>query len=107
MIAADSNARETRSLHFFMGSVLAALAAKLGELEAASGRLLVLGGGVVFVLAISTLELNDFAGHLVKLLFRLPGSRQALSGSEPGYRRFLFEVPQGLKPLLQIEIRGG
>jgi hypothetical protein len=46
-----------------MSSVLAALAAELGELEAACGRLLVLGGGVVLVFAISTLELNDFARH--------------------------------------------
>jgi hypothetical protein len=49
--------------------MLAALAAELGELETASGRLFVLGSGVVLVFAISTLQLNDFAGHLVELLF--------------------------------------
>jgi hypothetical protein len=50
--------------------MLAALAAELVELETASSRLLVLGRGVVLVLAISTLQLNDFAGHfLVELLF--------------------------------------
>jgi hypothetical protein len=56
-------------LHFFVSSMLAAFATELGELKTASGRLLVLGGGVVLVFAISTLKLNDFAGHLVELLF--------------------------------------
>ena len=55
MIAAGSDARETRSLHFFVSSMLAAFATELGELKTACSRLLVLRGGVVLVLAISTL----------------------------------------------------
>jgi hypothetical protein len=45
--------------------MLAALAAELVELQTAGGRLLVLRRGVVLVLAISTLQLNDFAGHFL------------------------------------------
>jgi hypothetical protein len=41
--------------------VLAARVAKLGELEAAGGRLFVLGGGVVAVLALRALQGNDLA----------------------------------------------
>jgi hypothetical protein len=41
--------------------MLAATGAEFGELEAASGRLLVLGGGVVPLFADSALEGDDFA----------------------------------------------
>jgi hypothetical protein len=41
--------------------VLAACVAELGELEAAGGRLLVLGGRVVAVLALGALEGDDLA----------------------------------------------
>ena len=41
--------------------MLAATGTELGELETAGGRLLVLGGGVVPVLAIRALQCNDLA----------------------------------------------
>ena len=44
-----------------MVRVLAAGIAELRELEAAGGRLLVLGGGVVPVLAIRALQCDDLA----------------------------------------------
>jgi len=47
--------------------VLAAGVAELGELQPASGRLLVLGGGVVPVLASRTLQGDDLAHWLVLL----------------------------------------
>jgi hypothetical protein len=77
--------------------MLAALAAEFTELETASGRLLILSGGVVLVFAISTQQLYNLAGHLVELLLYLLSFRRALSGSEPGNRRLLFEVLLGLK----------
>jgi transposase len=43
--------------------VLAAGIAELRELETAGGRLLILGGGVVPVLAIRTLQSDNFAHY--------------------------------------------
>jgi hypothetical protein len=54
-------------LGLFVGRVLAAGVAELGELKPASGGLLVLGGGVVPVLASRTLQGDDLA-HWVNLL---------------------------------------
>jgi hypothetical protein len=54
-------------LRLFVRRVLAAGIAELGELEATGGRLLVLGGGVVPVLARGTLQGNDFP-HWLNLL---------------------------------------
>ena len=48
-----------------MVRVLAAGIAELRELQAASGRLLVLGGGVVPVLALRALEGDDLAHWLL------------------------------------------
>jgi hypothetical protein len=47
--------------------VLPALPAKLIELQAAGRGLFVLGGGVVAVFAISTLQRNNLAGHVTFL----------------------------------------
>jgi hypothetical protein len=52
-----------------MRRVLAAGIAELGELEPAGGRLLVLGGGVVPVLALRTLQGDDLAHWFVLLDF--------------------------------------
>ncbi len=53
--------------------VLAAGIAELRELETAGGRLLVLRGGVVPVLALRALQCDDFA-HLVNLLLTWPAT---------------------------------
>jgi hypothetical protein len=45
--------------------VLAAAIAELGELEAASGRLLVLGGRVIALFALSALQCDDFPHVLI------------------------------------------
>jgi hypothetical protein len=50
-----------RLLRFFVIRVLAAGVAELRELEAAGGRLLVLRGGVVPVLALRALQCDDLA----------------------------------------------
>jgi hypothetical protein len=57
-----------RLLRLFVRRVLAAGVAELGELKTASGGLLVLGGGVVPVLAIGTLQGDNFAHWLVLLV---------------------------------------
>jgi hypothetical protein len=62
-------------LHFFVSSMLAAFATELGELKTACSRLLVLRGGVIFVFAISTLQLHDFAGHQWNSFLSLLNSR--------------------------------
>jgi hypothetical protein len=98
MITAGPNAHETRSLHFFVSSMLAALAAKLGELETACSRLLVLGGGVILILAISTLQLNDFAGHLVELLSKCAQLSLSLVRVEARISKISLRGNQGLKP---------
>ena len=54
-----------------MRRMLAAGIAELRELEPAGGRLLVLRGGVVPVLASRTLKGNDLAHWLVLLYFEL------------------------------------
>ena len=54
-----------------MRRVLAARPAKLVELQPARGGLLVLGGRVIAILAITALQRNDFAGHSASP-FRLP-----------------------------------
>ncbi len=46
-----------------MRRVLAALAAELAELQASRRRLLVLGGGVIAILAITALQRNDLSRH--------------------------------------------
>jgi hypothetical protein len=48
-------------LGFLVRRVLAARVAELFELEATSGRLLVLGGGIIPFLAVRALKRNDFA----------------------------------------------
>jgi hypothetical protein len=50
-------------LHFFMRRVLAALAAELAKLQPARRGFLILGGGVIAVLAITALQRNDFSRH--------------------------------------------
>jgi hypothetical protein len=50
-------------LHLFMRGVLAALPAKLAELQPVRRRLPVLGRGVVLVLARRALQLNNFPWH--------------------------------------------
>ena len=50
-------------LSFLMGRVLTALAAELLHLQAIRSSLPVLGRGVVLVLAIRALHLNDFPRH--------------------------------------------
>jgi hypothetical protein len=52
-------------LRLFVCRVLAAGVAELVELEAAGGRLLVLGGGVVPVLALGALQCDDFAHWMI------------------------------------------
>jgi hypothetical protein len=57
--------------------VLPAVGAKLLHFETFGGRLLVLSGRVVPVLALTALERNDFSRHLLPLLqtvHRAPGS---------------------------------
>jgi hypothetical protein len=49
--------------HFFMRRVLAALAAELAELQPAGRGLLVLGGGVIAILAIAALQRNNLSRH--------------------------------------------
>jgi hypothetical protein len=49
--------------HFFMRRVLAALAAELIEFQPARRGLLVLGGGVIAILAITALQRNDLSRH--------------------------------------------
>ena len=49
--------------HFLMRRVLAALAAELVEFQPARRRLLVLGGGVIAVLAITALQRNNLSRH--------------------------------------------
>jgi hypothetical protein len=45
--------------------VLAAAITELGELETAGGRLLVLGGGVIALFALSALQCDDFPHLLI------------------------------------------
>jgi hypothetical protein len=56
-------------LRFPVCVVLPAIRAELLHFETLSGRLLVLGGGVVPVLAFLTLERNDFSWHFSLPLF--------------------------------------
>jgi hypothetical protein len=61
-------------LDFFVRLVFAAVPAKLLHLEALRGGLLILGGGIVPVLALGALESNDVASHCVLLLISIwPG----------------------------------
>jgi hypothetical protein len=50
-------------LHFFMRRVLAALAAELVELQPGRRGLLVLGGGVIAIFAITALQRNNLSRH--------------------------------------------
>jgi hypothetical protein len=50
-------------LHFFVRRVLAARPAKLVELQAARRGLLILGGGVIAILAITALQSNNLSRH--------------------------------------------
>jgi hypothetical protein len=50
-------------LHFFMRRVLAALAAELAEFQPARRGFLVLGGGVIAILAITALQRNNLSRH--------------------------------------------
>jgi hypothetical protein len=60
--------------------VLAAGIAELGKLETAGGRLLVLGGGVVPVLALWALQCDNFA-HLLVSPILLSGQPPRLASS--------------------------
>jgi hypothetical protein len=55
------------SLHFLVRRVLAALAAELAEFQPPGRRLLILGGGVVAVFALSTLQGHDVSWHKTSL----------------------------------------
>ena len=73
-------------LRFLVIRVLPAGVAELRELEAAGGRLLVLRGGVVPVLAIRALQCDDLA-HLVNLLLTWPATsagKQRLTRRDAG-----------------------
>jgi hypothetical protein len=50
-------------LYFAVIRVLAALTAKLAELETFGRGLAILGRRVILILAYSALKLNDFTGH--------------------------------------------
>jgi hypothetical protein len=52
-------------LGFFVGSMLPATFAELRELEAARGRLLILGRRVIPLFAIRTLQSNDFTHSFI------------------------------------------
>jgi hypothetical protein len=51
-------------LHFFVGRVLPARAAEFSSLQALGMLFLVLRGGVIPVLAVTTLQCNDFPHFL-------------------------------------------
>jgi hypothetical protein len=72
-----------------MRRVLAALAAELVELQPLGRGFAVLGGGIIFIFARSALQLANFAGHLLLLLYGLldDSGRRALPGSKPGNQR--------------------
>jgi hypothetical protein len=82
--------RRRRLFHFPMIGVLAALTAKLAELETLRRRPAVLGGRVVLILAHGALQLTNFARHIAVLSFSRQRGCRALSGSEPGYRRTVW-----------------
>jgi hypothetical protein len=69
--------------------VLAALAAELVELQPLGGRLAVLGGRIIFIFARSALQLANFAGHCLQLLYGSldDSGRRALSESKLGNQR--------------------
>jgi len=71
-----------------MRRVLAALAAELAELQPGRGGLLVLGGGVIAVLAISALQRNNLSSIVLFLFVYFAAScREALSASKRGNQR--------------------
>ena len=70
-----------------MRGVLAARPAELAELQPARRGLLVLGGGVIAVLAITALQRNNLSRHFVSLLFIPRMSRETLSTSKRGNQR--------------------
>jgi hypothetical protein len=61
--AARSRKYASILLDFLMRLVLPAMPAELLHFQALGGRLLVLGRGVIPVLALRALERNDIAGH--------------------------------------------
>jgi hypothetical protein len=63
-------------LCFLVRMVLAAAIAELGELETAGGRLLVLGGRVIALFALSALQCDDFP----HLLILHPGQGPGIQG---------------------------
>src|SRR5271166_6601967 len=71
-------------LHFFMRRVLTALAAEFIKFQPARRRLLVFRGGVVAVLAVSTLQRNNLSRHLTVPSCLPCGLRKALSASKRG-----------------------
>ena len=79
---AISKRRKAVLFCLFMWRVLPALPAELLEFQPARRRLLVLGGGVVTVLALSTLQRHNLAGHGY-LPFRLPRSLNCEALSAP------------------------
>lgn len=76
-----------------MRRVFPACIAELGELEAPRGGLLVLGGGVVPVLALGTLQCDDLAHCMFSLLLTWPA---ALAGKQLVSREGWHAATQGL-----------
>ena len=58
-------------LHFLMRRVFAARPAELAEFQPARRGLLILGGGVIAILAITALQRNNLSRHAINP-FRLP-----------------------------------
>src|SRR5271166_5412777 len=90
-------------LRFLVQRVLAALPAELAELQPPCRGLLVLGGGVVTVLALSTLQRNNLARHdclPFRLLRRL--DCEALSASMRGIEQALSRRREKQKPMIWV-----
>ena len=78
-----------------MRRVLAARPAELAELQPARRGLLVLGGGVIAVFAITALQRNNLSRHSI-ILFVYPAAeyREALSASKRGYQQSVSAPPR-------------
>ena len=75
-------------LHFLVRRVLTARPAKLIELQPARRGLLILGGGVIAILAITALQRNNLAGHLlIPFVYLSAWGFEALSESKLGYQQ--------------------
>ena len=67
-----------------MRRVLAARAAEFAEFQPARRGLLVFGGGVIAVLAITALQRNNLSRHWLSFSFAPRMGREAVSGTKPG-----------------------